>query len=64
MNITEITKVHEAAYAIYEKNGQWAVHDAAKNGQLQCDTWSHCVPCEAESPMLGGACLVCATEAT
>jgi len=57
-----IEQIHAAAYAIYEKQGQHAVHDAVENGQLQCDEWAHCGPCEIESPMLGGACLVCATE--
>jgi hypothetical protein len=56
-----IEQMHEKAYSIYESKGQFAVHDAVDNGILNCDEWAHCDPCEIKSPMLGNACLVCAT---
>ncbi len=52
---------HKKASAIYEAKGQFAVHDAAKDGTLSVDRWVHCVPCEIESPIEDDACLVCGT---
>ena len=57
-------EMHTKAYAIYESKGQFAVHDAVHNGILDCDQWAHCEPCEINSPMHGGACLVCGTIQT
>ena len=52
---------YEKAYAIYEDGGQYAVYDAVKSGALTCDGWTHCVPCDDETPTDEGACLVCGT---
>jgi hypothetical protein len=53
---------YDKACLIYEAKGQFAVHDAAKDGTLKVDHWGYCVPCEIESPIEGGCCLVCGTE--
>jgi hypothetical protein len=49
----------DEAYKIYTAYGQCAVHDAVKAGRLPCDGWAYCAPCETESSMLDGECLVC-----
>ena len=53
---------YDKACLIYEAKGQFAVHDAAKDGTLKVDHWGYCVPCEIESPIEGGCCLVCGTQ--
>ncbi len=52
---------YEKAYKIYEMHGQFAVHNAAETGKLRVDLWGECEPCEIESPIEGGCCLVCGT---
>jgi hypothetical protein len=51
----------EKAIAIYEQHGQFAVHDAAESGELVADYWAWCEPCETDSPITDGCCLVCGT---
>ena len=52
---------HEKAYEIYDAEGQYAVYAAVKSGTLSCEGWTHCGPCEYETPTEDGACLVCGT---
>lgn len=54
--------VHAMAYSLYEREGQFAVHDAVMAGTIPHDNWAYCEPCEIDSPMFSGACLVCSTE--
>ena len=60
-------EVDDSNYAkacyIYEKKGQSAVYDAVNSGELTCDEWRKCVPCEDETPHEDGCCLVCGTKA-
>ena len=54
--------IERKAYEIYQKDGQDAVLDfAKKHGDEVGVTWGMCEPCESESPMLNGTCLVCGT---
>jgi hypothetical protein len=53
---------------IYTKHGQSAVFDYINHlyadGTLdESVTWQVCEPCECESPIFAGACLVCGTTA-
>jgi hypothetical protein len=52
---------YEKAYALYEAGGPRAVYAAVTSGLLSCDGWTHCVPCEDETPTEDGVCLVCGT---
>jgi hypothetical protein len=52
---------YDKAVAIYEAKGQSAVFTAADDGTLKVDCWAYCEPCETESPIEGGVCLVCGT---
>ena len=50
---------YEKAMEIYEAKGQFAVHEAAMDGTLKVDCWAYCEPCEIDSPIEDGCCLVC-----
>lgn len=52
---------YEKAVRIYEFSGVGAVFDAVAAGELSCDDYRHCVPCEETTPHEGGSCLVCGT---
>lgn len=58
----QIEDAFNRAYEEYEEGGQWAVYDAVSNGEIPCDKWAHCIPCDRKSPILDNACLVCATN--
>jgi hypothetical protein len=49
----------EVAHQIYQSAGQDGVIEWAIAEGL--DTWAWCVPCEYDSPMSEGTCLVCWT---
>jgi hypothetical protein len=52
---------YEAAVNIYEKDGQYAVYDYAK--EIGVNEWSLCAACEDETPDCDdGACLVCGSQ--
>jgi len=53
---------YDKACLIYEKDGASAVIEAALEGELLVDHWGECVPCEADSPIEDGVCLVCGTK--
>ena len=60
--VPDVEQIFAKAYGIYERSGQFAVHDAVGRGELPCDGWHYCEPCEIESPIFANACLVCASE--
>ena len=51
-------KLHEICERIYSKHGQGAVMDYIVTNHPMVP-WSYCEPCETDSPMDDGACLVC-----
>jgi hypothetical protein len=53
-------QIFEKSLELYENGGQSAVLEWAAT-QLTCD-WKYCDPCEYNSPVLGGLCLVCWSE--
>lgn len=48
----------EKCAAMYERGGQHAVF-AYVTSRYPHIPWALCAPCEAQSPVLDGACLVC-----
>ena len=47
------------AYKLYTQGGQGLVYDYVNEGKLKYDKWGYCEPCEWESPIYRGDCLVC-----
>lgn len=54
--------VHQKAETIYARLGPSGVYDAANEGILPYDKWVYCQPCDTETPLFEGLCLVCGTS--
>jgi len=53
-------KHYNKCLKLYQSKGQQAVFDyALKHKDIK---WSYCEPCEIDSPIEDGACLVCGSQ--
>jgi len=58
MGLADPKKVfRDACRILYLKSGQTAVYNIAKD--VLWEEWSHCDPCDDETPHMDGECLVC-----
>ena len=55
----EVDTNEKQAYKLYTQGGQGLVYDYVNEGKLKYDKWGYCEPCEWESPIYRGDCLVC-----
>lgn len=54
------TKMQREAYRVYVRKGADGVYDLANERGIT--DWRNCLPCDAETPVEGGECLVCGTR--
>jgi len=53
--------IAEKCQEVYEASGQSAVFDYILSNHPET-AWDYCEPCEIQSPMLDGDCLVCGSR--